>query len=108
LIDSGLLAWSCALQGAPSKIWTELTLQPASQSVGVSLQLWNKTTTRLPEALIVNFSPDFQTASGNAVDDSDQTATAAAAATSGTVEHNIRAGGGYGWAMDVLGSWVSS
>lgn len=63
-----------AKYGAPTSVTLELSVKPTEASIDARLTWFNKTTTRLPESLMLSFR--------------DQ----------GMV--------GYGWAYDVLGSWV--
>lgn len=79
VVESSFNETLSGLYGAPSTIFTELTLRSTSRTLGVALKLFNKTTTRLPESMVVHFS-------------SESVATTADS--------------GYGWAMDVLGSAV--
>ena len=64
--------------GAPSTVWTEFTLVPAERQVSVVLKLFGKTSTRLPESTVLIFQP----------------------------QKVMPRREGYGWAMDVLSSWV--
>lgn len=43
--------------GAPSTVWTTFTLTPQTRSVSVELSWVDKTTTRLPESLMLDFRP---------------------------------------------------
>jgi len=43
--------------GAPSTVWTTFTLNPKARSVFVDLSWVGKTTTRLPESLMLDFRP---------------------------------------------------
>jgi polygalacturonase len=77
-------AWNATLSGkygSASRVVTEYTLTPGDSKLSVQLKLFNKTTTRLPEATVLLFQPH-------------RVAGTAAA------RHD------YGWAMDVLGGWV--
>lgn len=66
--------------GSPTTIYTELMLIPGSREVSVHLKLFNKTTTRLPEATVVVFNPQL--------------------ASSSFSRDNFT------WGMDILGGWV--
>jgi hypothetical protein len=108
------------LYGSPSEVWLDLAFLHSSPSVVVDLQLVNKTTTRLPEALFFTFPVRAFGAQGSAhtvatVTGSVSSAvsspmapaasapaeSAPAASTSNTANDAV-------WELDKLGQWVGS
>lgn len=75
LLEMTLPALAVSYYGAPALAWVTVTVAPDA-SVLVDLQVFNKTSTRLPEAMFFEFTPVPQSA------------------------------GSYRWAMDKLGGWV--
>ena len=91
-------------------VLTEYLLEPTKRAVGVRLNLYGKTTTRLPESMVVLMQPQKVGEGTRSINRSDDghhggtrsTVSAAAAATATPLRRST-----YGWAFDVLGGWVN-
>ena len=84
VIETAFDARASSEYGAPAQGWTALLLRPENRSIEVQVNMLKKTTTRLPEAMFVQFTPPARPTS----------------AAAGAAE------GSNAWAANKLGSWV--
>ena len=119
-IQASFEAGATAEYGAAGGVWTTVQVDASTGAMSVSVGMFNKTQTRLPEAMFITFNPQDSSSSSNDSDsdsdsssssDSDSGVEGVGGVGAGDDDDHDDAGaasrGGLQWAVNKLGSWIT-